>query len=289
MFKKGFSTILIVVVVLVVITGGVLAWQYRLQWKCPTEFVYSGVQRTNCYFNTAYPIQTDEKVISISGEVKLEQGSRQAPYSAVIINDLYLFDINSSRLLVQPNDYYFEAMVGKKITVKGYTGRGDIVSRTTVSAEEYIVKTVDAFYVTEIVGWKNVCCDNLACSWFSVKDFSTQIDESNENLPILAEEQQKNFIFPEKEILLPQGYPEQKWEGVLVKCTMSEEPMPWECGACYYYSLVLGDNTQMLFNDEDFEGLEEIVGSKIELMGYDKGTVLISCPKRFMITRIITR
>ncbi len=34
MFKKGFSTILIVVIVLVVIAGGTLAWQY---WPEPVE------------------------------------------------------------------------------------------------------------------------------------------------------------------------------------------------------------------------------------------------------------
>ncbi|MFH1290563.1 MAG: hypothetical protein ABIH92_04085, partial [Nanoarchaeota archaeon] len=147
---------------------------FNLASAVPTEFSYRGTDYVDCYVNPDFVLGTiNMGVDPISGVVEEEQGSRTLPYSAAKIGEIYLFDSNTGKLLKE-----FREMIGEEITVKGYLVEGEII------VDGVLVETVDAIYVTEIVGWQNVCGDSPnseeVCIWFSVDGFDEQIAESNE-------------------------------------------------------------------------------------------------------------
>lgn len=157
----------------------------------PTEFVYTGTKYINCHPNPLFPVSVNKEITTLSGKVESEQGSQSAPYNIAKINDLYLFDESTGKPLSN-----FKEMLGEKVKLNGYQDTGAIIGTSWWEDErkEYTIKEVDAFFVTDINGWQNVCCDATSgdsgivsspnvCRWFSIKDFYSQIQESNEGLP----------------------------------------------------------------------------------------------------------
>ena len=54
----------------------------------------------------------------------------------------------------------FDELKGKSVTIKGYSGTGQISMNVPFEQGETTTITFDnAFYVSEIVGWRNLCCD----------------------------------------------------------------------------------------------------------------------------------
>ena len=167
----------------------------------PEKFTYRGTNYVNCHPNTNIPNSADN-IVTLSSEVKEEIGSRQAPYWVIKISDVYLFESNGIPLsggLGSGN----EELVGEKIAARGYRGKANITvsAFTEEGPKEVTLKTVDALFVTEIEGWQNICCDATlentdqistpnACRWFSMKDFNSQIDESNKGIKKIVHVQQ---------------------------------------------------------------------------------------------------
>ena len=126
----------------------------------PPYVNYYGYFIFNCVLNPNYPISTDELIITISGVAEREQGPKRVPYQVLKINDKYLFDAETKKPIskIQP-------LMNKELVIKGYTGKGDILGEKWWEEGHpvFVVKTVDAIYVTEIVDWNNVCC-NICCN-----------------------------------------------------------------------------------------------------------------------------
>lgn len=139
----------------------------------PKEFVYTGTKYINCHPNQKYPISLANEIVTLSGKVEIEYGSRMNPYQAPKIKEYYLLDDTGNFLSG------ISELTDEKITLYGYYGK-------TSDGKE-------GFYVTDIKDWQNVCCDATLddteivnspniCMWFSTKEFYSQIQESNEGL-----------------------------------------------------------------------------------------------------------
>ncbi|RCV63105.1 hypothetical protein C5S53_15835 [Methanophagales archaeon] len=127
----------------------------------PANMTYQGTKYVNCHVNPSYPFQTDKELITISGTVEEETGTRRFPWIAAVVDDNYLFNPETSNLICN-----FDALKGKSVTIKGYSGTGQISMNVPFSMDvpfnlgETTTITFDnAFYVSEIVGWRNLCCD----------------------------------------------------------------------------------------------------------------------------------
>lgn len=130
----------------------------------------------NCHPNPDYPLLTGN-ITFLSGNLTIEQGPLKFLYMAYKIGDVYLFDAYTNQEL----DFRKRGIIayGMNLSLKGYYDHGIInISMHTESFESKIVEMhVDAFYVTEIIGFANVCCDYYSygdeanvseCFWYKL-------------------------------------------------------------------------------------------------------------------------
>lgn len=138
----------------------------------PENLTYGHTNYTNCQANSDYPFQTDKDLTTIRGEVEIERGSKMYPWKAAVVNGSYLFNPETSDLISN-----FDKMEEKTVEIKGYSGTGYITMQEPF--EENKTKEIrfgDAFFVSEISGWRNVCCNVVnwqgnissqeSCIWF---------------------------------------------------------------------------------------------------------------------------
>lgn len=114
----------------------------------PSTMEYIGTKYVNCHINPSYPGQIDRETVTLAGVAKEVQGTRTCPIGGVSINNKLLFNIETDDVSRSSHDNLYET-IGKTIRVEGYSG-----GKKTVCGEEY-----DVFYITNIMGWRNICCD----------------------------------------------------------------------------------------------------------------------------------
>lgn len=117
----------------------------------PSSFEHLGTTYSDCHISSDYPIQTDQKIITISGIAELEMGSKMDPYAGISVDGFVLFDVEtdtiSGRHFLSSTGPVFE-VVGQKLVVEGYSG-----GKRTIAGKEF-----DIFYVTNIKNLDYVCC-----------------------------------------------------------------------------------------------------------------------------------
>ncbi|VVB94797.1 Uncharacterised protein [uncultured archaeon] len=121
-----------------------------------SNMTYIGTKYINCHLNSDYPFQTNKKLITINGTVEVKSGSMMLPWSAAVVQDKYLFDPVTGNLISN-----FDEMIGKVVTIKGYSGIGQITMYTPYipGQTNTTISFNNSFYVSEIIGWRNICCD----------------------------------------------------------------------------------------------------------------------------------
>ena len=147
-----YGILALAVVGIVFISGCV---QQEEQPGVPANMTYQGTKYVNCHINPNYPFQNDKELTTINGIIEEKTGDEMFPWRAAVVDGKYLFNLETGNLI-----YNFDELKGKVVTIKGYSGTGQITMRVPFELEETTTITFDnAFYVSEIVGWRNICCD----------------------------------------------------------------------------------------------------------------------------------
>jgi len=160
--KKIYFFLIILIVVIALI---ILFYQKPIE-KVNSTMEYGGTKYVNCHINPNFPIQTSSNKIILSGIAEEVTGSKTCPINGVSLSGKLLFDIKTDNVSRSYGDNLYET-IGKNIKIEGYLG-----GEKTVCGEKY-----EIFYITNIIGWKNICCDatledtgNIStpnvCFWF---------------------------------------------------------------------------------------------------------------------------
>ena len=126
------------------------------QPEIAANMTYIGTKYINCHINPDYPFKTNKELIIISGTVEERIGSEMLPWKAALVEEKYLFNPVTGDLISN-----FDELIGKVVTIKGYSGIGQITMYTPY-IQGQTTTTVhfnNSFYVSEIIGWRNICCD----------------------------------------------------------------------------------------------------------------------------------
>ncbi len=148
----GVLVLTIAIVGIIFISGFI---KQEEQPTIPANMTYQGTTYVNCHINPNYPFRTDKELTTISGVVKEETGSRMFPWRAAVVDGKYLFNPETGDMI-----YNYDELIEKFVTVNGYPGTGRIIMSAPFKPDESETITFDnAFYVCEIVGWKNIYCN----------------------------------------------------------------------------------------------------------------------------------
>ena len=107
------------------------------------NMTYIGTKYINCHLSSDFPASAENEE-SLSGTLEKPLVSRKDPLlNAVVIDDQVLYSAVTRSEFSAYGD--FSSAIGKKLTVQGYYGE---------KVGEYTI-----FYITDVPGWRYVCCD----------------------------------------------------------------------------------------------------------------------------------
>ena len=126
------------------------------QPEIAANITYIGTKYINCNINPDYPFKTNKELIIISGIVEERMGTETLPWRAALVEEKYLFNPVTGDLISN-----FDELIGKVVTIKGYSGIGQITMYTPYIPEQTTTTAYfnNSFYVSEIIGWRTICCD----------------------------------------------------------------------------------------------------------------------------------
>lgn len=118
----------------------------------PSTIVFRGTKYVDCRVNPAYPFAAGRALATLKGKVTEEVGSKMYPWFAAVVGGKTLFAADTKDLI----DGY-ENLLGKNVQITGYAAAGQITFSGSSWRPDQTIDFPEAFFVSEIKGWLNVC------------------------------------------------------------------------------------------------------------------------------------